>query len=365
MIDTQPTILVVDDNITNIKVAAGFISRDGKYQSVHATGGEEALRICSEQRIDMVLLDIMMPGMNGYQVCEKLKQDPTTRDIPVIFVSAKHEAEDIVRGFSVGGIDYLLKPFNGMELLARIDTHMRLRLQERELNEANAIKDRFISIIAEELRSPITALNGVLHMCANTSQPLDAEQQQYYIAQAALAAESLDAISSNLLQWSSLQIDTIPLRAVDIDLYNLFAVVANTINAENPQKAIQYQINIEEGQICHADESSLQRIAQQLLTNASAFSHKGGKVTISASQQDDSWHITIEDNGVGISTEDQQNLFQLDKRVIHTGTAGEIGSGMGLLLCKELMQRLNGTITIQSDYGKGTQILLTLPVQSR
>ncbi|MEN8170791.1 MAG: hybrid sensor histidine kinase/response regulator [Pseudomonadota bacterium] len=361
MIQAQPTLLVVDDNSTNIKVVEKFISMDGKYRSVHATRGEEALRICSEQAIDMVLLDIMMPEMNGYEVCEKLKQDPATRDIPVIFITAKHEAEDIVHGFSVGGVDYLLKPFNGSELIARINTHMQLRLQERELKEANATKDRFITIIAEELRSPIKALNGVLHMLAHPPQQLDAVQQHDYIAQAALAAESLDVISSNLIQWSSLQIDSIPLRPVNVDLHNLFAEAANKVSAENPQKAIQYKIEIDEGQTCHADESSLQRVAQSILTNASAFSHTGGEVSVSASRQNDDWYITIKDQGVGISIEDQQNLFHLDKRITHSGTSGETGSGMGLLLCKELMKRIKGTITIQSEPGKGTQILLTLP----
>ncbi|NOR51166.1 MAG: response regulator, partial [Gammaproteobacteria bacterium] len=328
------------------------------------TSGAEALRICSEQRIDMVLLDIMMPEMDGYQVCEKLKQDPATRDIPIIFITAKHETESIVKGFEVGGIDYLLKPFNGMELLARIDTHMRLRFQELELKEAGAINERFIAIIADELRSPITALNGVLHMLANPSRLLDSEQQQDYIVQAALAAESLNAISSNLIQWSVLQIESIPLRPVDVDLHNLFAEAVNTVNAENPQKGIEYQINITEGQTCNTDESLLQRVAQIILTNAAAFSHKGGEVSISANQNSDGWQIIIEDHGVGMSAEEQQNLFKLDKHVVRTGTAGEIGSGMGLLLGKELMERLNGTITIESESGKGTQVLLNLPVQA-
>ena len=110
MIDILPTLLIVDDNVTNIKVINSFVSKSGKYRSISATSGAEALRICSEQRVDMVLLDIMMPEMDGYQVCEKLKQDPVTRDIPVIFITAKHETESIVKGFEVGGIDYLLKP---------------------------------------------------------------------------------------------------------------------------------------------------------------------------------------------------------------------------------------------------------------
>ncbi len=364
MINYQPTLLVVDDNVTNIKVVEGFVSKNGKYRSISATSGAEALRICAEQCIDMVLLDIMMPEMDGYQVCEKLKQDPTTKDIPIIFITAKHETKSIIKGFEVGGIDYILKPFNGMELMARIDTHMRLRFQEIEIKEASAINERFIAIIADELRSPITALNGVLHMLANPSQLLDSEQQQDYIVQASMAAESLNAISSNLIQWSILKIDAIPLRSADIELNNFFAKVANKISAENPQKQIQYKIEIAEGFTCHTDESLLQRIAQILLANASAFSHKGGEVSIAAKENANGWQITIEDRGVGMSSEELQNLFQLDKRVIRAGTAGEAGSGMGLLLCKELMDRLNGTIKIESEPDKGTRLFLNLPAKT-
>ena len=358
----KPNILIVDDNKTNIKLVESFLKRDGGYSYFSTTQPAEVQELCRNNPVDMVLLDIMMPKLDGYQVCEILKTDPATRQIPVIFLTAKHETESIVRGFQAGGVDYLIKPLNGLELLARMDTHMRLQRQEQELRELNATKDRFIAIIAEDLRSPITGLHGVLQMVDNNFDSLDKEQLHEYISMGHLAAESLDSLSANLIQWSSLHITELPLHPVELDLHELFASTIRSVQEESPQKEIAFQLNIDKGEFIQVDEPSLRLVALNLLRNAVAFSHHQGIVTVSATSNDLQWQITIQDNGIGIDADNQEKLFKLDQRFTRVGTSGEMGSGMGLLLCHELVTRNGGELSIQSELNKGTQVNITLPV---
>ncbi len=361
MLQQKPTILIVDDHPTNIKLVEAFLKRDGRYNYLSTTQPTQVLELCRNQAVDMVLLDIMMPEMDGYEVCEALKENPDTREIPVIFLTAKHEPESIVTGFKAGGIDYLIKPLNGMELLVRMTTHLNLRRHQQQLRELNATKDRFISIIAEDLRSPITGLRGVLQMVDNNFDTLSKEQLHEYISMAHLAADSLDSLSANLIQWSSLHASELPLYPAQLDLHELFASAIRSAQEESPQKDIQFQLKVEEGSLITTDESSLRQVALNLLRNAVAFSHNRGEITIAATADDKEWTISISDNGIGIDAENQKRLFKLDQRFSRAGTAGETGSGMGLLLCQEILERNQGTITIQSELNRGTQATITLP----
>ncbi len=365
MLQQKPNILIVDDHPTNIKLVEGFLRQDGRYNYSSTTQPTEVLELCRDHAVDMVLLDIMMPAMDGYEVCEALKSNPDTKDIPVIFLSAKHEPESIVKGFKAGGVDYLIKPINGMELLVRITTHLSLRRHEQQLQELNATKDRFISIIAEDLRSPITGLRGVLQMIDNNFDTLNKEHLHEYISMSHLAADSLASLAENLIEWSSLHVNELPLHPTQLDLHELFASAIRSTQEEAPQKDIQFHLTIDEGTLITTDEPSLRQVALNLLRNAVAFSHQQGDVTISAEADDLACTISIIDNGIGIDAENQKKLFQLDQRFSRAGTAGEMGSSMGLLLCRELLERNHGTISIQSELNKGTQATITLPRASQ
>lgn len=358
-------ILIVDDNTTNIKLVEGFLRHDGHYDYLSTTVPGEVEGLCATQGVDMVLLDIMMPDMDGYQVCEVLKQNPATRNIPVIFLTAKHGQENIVRGFNAGGVDYLTKPINAMELLARMSTHLRLRRQEQELIELNATKDRFIAIIAEDLRSPITGLHGVLQMVDNNFDQLSTDHLHEYLSMAHLAAEGLDSLATNLIRWSSLHHSELPLRPVELDLHLLFVDTIRQVQEESPQKKLHFEIGIAKGSFISIDETSLREVALNLLRNALAFSHHHGVVNINARRDDGHWEITIRDRGIGIDSDNLKKLFRLDQRFTRIGTDGEMGSGMGLLLCQELLARNGGTIVIASELNQGTEATITLPATQR
>ncbi|MCK5336242.1 MAG: response regulator, partial [Gammaproteobacteria bacterium] len=203
-INKQQTILTVDDNARNLDLLDGFL-RKGNYNIIRAENGEKALELSRNNDIDLVLLDIMMPGLDGYQVCEELKKMPEYASVPVIFLTAKHDVESMVKGFNVGAVDYLIKPINVEEFNARVNTHLRLRRKELELKQYDAAKNRFIANIAEDLLSPIESLRSVLKMLNDSSGTLEKELMQDYISLAYSASDCLDAISQNLKQWSALQ----------------------------------------------------------------------------------------------------------------------------------------------------------------
>jgi len=358
-------VLIVDDNPTNLSLLESFLQKAGDYNILSAESGEKALEISRNNSIDLVLLDIMMPDMDGYQVCSVLKQMPECADTSVIFLTAKHDIKSMVKGFDVGAVDYLTKPINFEELKVRVNTHLRLRRQEQELKLQDAEKNRFVSIVAEDLRNPIEGLKSVLKMLDDSSETLEKSLLQEYISLAYSAADSLDAISKNLTQWSELQNNELLANPQEIDVYNIFNEVIDKIQAENKQKDITINNEIEAGKMAYFDNEYLRIIASNILSNAVSFSHKGGKVDVSAgcSNINGSLTITVKDEGVGMTPDDQQGIFLPGKQHKKEGTAGEIGTGMGLVLCHDLLLNSNGSIWVESNLGRGTSVYINLPLK--
>ncbi|MCK4710960.1 MAG: response regulator [Gammaproteobacteria bacterium] len=293
-----------------------------------------------------------------------MKKMPEYSSVPVIFLTAKHDIESMVKGFNVGAVDYLTKPINVEEFNARVNTHLRLRQKEQELKQYDAAKNRFIANISEDLLAPIESLRSVLKMLNDSYETLDKELLHDYISLAYSASDCLDAISQNLKQWSALQNNEFPADPKNIDTYDIFNKVIESIQAVNKTKNISINNNIAPGQMVYFDEKYLDIIASNILSNAVSFSHKGGKVNIYSEDTniDGSLTIVIEDEGVGISPEDQEYLFQLGKQYRKKGTAGEIGTGMGLVLCHDLLLKSNGRIWVESKLDSGTKIYFNLPL---
>ncbi|MDH5570208.1 MAG: hybrid sensor histidine kinase/response regulator [Gammaproteobacteria bacterium] len=358
------TILVVDDNKTNIKLVEEYLLSDATgYRIIRAISGEEALTACNENDVDLILLDIMMPGLDGYETCEILKSQDRTRSIPVVFLTAKHDSESIVKGFNVGAVDYLIKPINCQELLARVSTHLRLRNQEKLLIKHNNAKEKFISLIAENLNSPITGLTNILKMLNDSRDDMDTELMNEYLSLAYSASEGISALSHNLMQWSALKNGQMPAHSQAVDIKNVINEVNSGIQEEFKQKGITVDINVDDGLFVYMDDEYLRSIVRIILNNAFSYSHKGGAVVISLEtvNDDDFIRISIADVGVGIDEPDQRRLFKLGERFQEKGTSGEMGSGMGLILCYDLIEKSNGSISLESSKGKGTTVFIDFP----
>ncbi len=357
----QQTVLIVDDNMINVKVVQGFLKHRPEYRELYTTDSREVVDICRNQPVDMVLLDIMMPELDGYQVCEQLKQLPETRDIPIIFLTAKQDAESIVRGFEVGAVDYLSKPLNGMELLARMDAHLRLRQQEQELKRLNRTKDRLLGIIAERMGSPIRGLRGILAMLDAEGKKLSEEQLHEYIKLSNLAADNLARIADNLMQWASLNEEELPLLPESVDLFDMVRQLVEQVSEENQLKEVKFEVQLPDESLVYADRESLHTVILNLLNNAVAFSHKGGQVQISGKRDEGEMVVAIRDEGVGIGEEEQTKLFNIEEFVSSPGTDGETGCGLGLVLSQELLRRNQGRIWIESEKDRNTTVFFTLP----
>jgi len=355
----KPFILIVDDVAENIKVAAAMLS-DQNYQMAFATDGLTALQMAKDNPPDLILLDVMMPSMNGFHVCAQLKRMPETVDIPVIFLTAKTDIESVVQGFSLGGADYLTKPFHSKELQARIKTHLRMHEVEKQLRAINASKDKFLSIISHDLRGPMGSLRDMLVMLRQQYHRFPLQELDNWLDIAATQANQFHKLLENLLSWSRLQRGMMEYHPEKIDLFLLAYETIFFYEGMAHDKSITLRNSIAENLYAFADLDMIHTVLRNLISNAIKFTPFNGCVEVFAQQREDKIEICVRDTGIGISLENQHKLFQLDTSYKKIGTAGEQGTGMGLLLVHELVQKNGGTVRIESKEGAGCQFYFTL-----
>jgi len=394
--DRSPKILIVDDIPKNIQVV-GNILQEKDYDIYFANDGKTAINQARNNDFDLILLDIMMPEMDGFEVCEYLKRDAHTQDVPIIFLTAKTDSESTVKGFKLGGVDYITKPFNGTELLARIETHLNLKFtrqrlehtnkqlaeknmqiekqqiqlqeayeklseSEKHLRELNATKDKFFSIVAHDLKNPFNTLIGFSDVLVNNYDALGIEQMKEIHQHILSASRRGFNLLENLLEWSRAQTGRIKWKPEIIDLKDVIGDIMELLVSTANSKQIELIDNIPENSLVFADNNMINTVIRNLISNALKFTLPNGKVIVSCQQESMMRLISVEDNGLGISDEDQQKLFRIDVNHSTVGTADEKGTGLGLILCKEFIEKNNGTIWIESQLGKGSKFIFTLPV---
>jgi two-component system, sensor histidine kinase and response regulator len=356
-------VLIVDDVPKNIQVAANILKTEG-YQLFFAQDGEKALEQIEKQRFDLILLDVMMPRMDGYQVCQRIKKNPVPAisEIPVIFLTARSDVDDVVNGFSAGAVDYVTKPFNGTELLARVRTHLELRQSRQELKELNATKDKFFSIVAHDLRNPVQSVLLLSEMLNSKYDRFGDQKRKDYIRRISRASEQLSIFLESLLHWSKSQRQAIRLNPRPITLEKTVAECFQLLEDIAEKKDIAMESLLTDGTMAYGDEEMIKTVIRNLLSNALKFTPPGGKITVGADENEDTVGLWVRDTGVGIQESDKERLFRLDVQFTTPGTAKEKGSGLGLLLCKELVEKNNGSISVTSRPGGGSRFTVTLPV---
>ena len=364
----QGKILIVDDNKQNLQILGNILHMKG-YQIAMAKDGPGALKIVGSTKPDLILLDIMMPGMDGYEVCEKLKTNAETKNIPVIFLTAKTETEDIVNGFVKGGVDYITKPFQKEELLVRINTHIQLKhsqdiikKQAEELKEMNEAKDHMFSIIGHDLRGPLSYMKSIVDILAQQDHDLDEETLQQNISSLKQNTDQTFNLLENLLYWSRTQRGIMISEPEDFELQDIIEETLPLVQGSAASKNISIQsqktINLE----VYADPNMVKTILRNLLANAIKFTHSGGNITINAEEKEDAMiAISVTDNGVGMSEDEKNKIFQSNQFFTKYGTNNEKGSGLGLALCKDFAGKNKGDIYVNSQEGKGSTFTFTLP----
>lgn len=373
----KPTILVVDDNPTNLQVLLESLKRTG-FKILVARTGESAIQQAEYGKPDLILLDVMMPGIDGFETCRRFKTLEAFKDIPIIFMTALTDTTDKLKGFQAGGVDYVTKPLQHEEVLARVVTHLTIRrlqqesreqhllLQEKhaELQALNASKDKFFSIISHDLRSPLSSVLVGLRLLTDTESRLTDNEKNELIRDSHRTVEQLYNLLDNLLVWSRLQRGLMEYAPQPLDLRPLFERNATLFAANAEQKQIAIRQTVAEPVIAFADSHMIDAIIRNLISNALKFTEARGSITLSARQNDQRVEMAVADTGIGMDAETVAKLFRLDVRYNQLGTAGEKGTGLGLNVCKEFAEKNGGSIAVESVVGAGTTFRVTLPKSS-
>ena len=364
----KPLILIVDDTPKNIQVLGKTLHEIGYNVSI-ATSGSQALDSVRKESPDLILLDIQMPEMDGFEVCKILKANPYTKEIPVIFLTAVIDSEKIVQGFEIGAVDYITKPFHTAELTMRVATHIeikqsreKIRKTNEQLKELNATKDKFFSIIAHDLKNPFNTLLGFSKLLFENAPNYTTDQIQQYAQIMNHTAKQSYALLENLMQWAKSQTEKIKIIPRNSSMNELLSITIPIINGSALKKNITIESNISTEDIVYADNSLTATILRNLLTNAIKFTHANGKITVSTQRKDIFLEVSITDTGVGIEPMNIDKLFRIDSKVTSHGTDNEEGTGLGLILCKEFVEKQGGTIWANSEVGKGSTFTFTLPL---
>lgn len=368
-VQTHSKILLVDDNPINIRVAAKIL-RSNNYNISFSQSGKEALEKSKKVPFDLILLDIMMPDMDGYEVCQRLKEDPVTEKIPVIFLTAKTEPESIVKGFEVGGADYVTKPFHGQELLSRVETHIRLKQSLEHLKqtnllltESNETKDKMFSIISHDLLGPFGNIRESLEMLATNQVVMDDDSMHRFVKAIWQSIGNAYSLLENLLYWARNQQGEMIYKPRMINMNQAVHETYDLLEGMAMIKNITLKSNLIDNYTAYADKNAVKTILRNLLANAIKFTNPGGTITTRIIEKDNQFiEVSVHDNGIGMSEETMGKLFLAKaKNDPKWGTSGEKGVGLGLIITKEFIEKHNGTIRVDSSPGVGSTFYFTLP----
>jgi two-component system, sensor histidine kinase and response regulator len=354
-------VLLVDDNLNNLQLL-GKVLREEGFSLNLAQDGQSALNALFMQTPDIILLDIMMPEMNGYEVCQRIKSNDKYKEIPVIFLTAKNQTEDLVKGFEAGGVDYIVKPFIREELLIRLKTHLELAASKRQILELNRTRDKLYSIIAHDIRSPLNSI--VLTVEALTSGALKPSTDDFKEIMDYLDKEvrSTSNLLNNLLEWTKLQSGTLKLNPISSNIHILLEDCVDLMLPLAAKKNIKIVLNVPDETYGLFDEVTTHTIFRNLISNATKFTSEGGIISLTLIPDDNNLIINVKDTGVGMSKEIQEKIFEKRESYSTTGTQKERGSGLGLMVVKEFIEKNNGKIEVLSEIGKGTSFVVYLPL---
>lgn len=367
---TDPThrhadILIVDDTPANLQLLAGMLRERG-YKVRPAPGGETALRAAQASPPDLILLDITMPGMDGYEVCRRLKGDERLRDIPVLFISALNETEDKVRAFHAGGLDYVSKPFQLEEVEARVRTHLELRRQQLELEsnyarlrELEQLRDSLTHMVAHDMKSPLLAVQLSLDVLRFSLSKDDAGTTE--ILEAARA--SLNAVVQMIAQMidvSRMEAGSLALERDDADLAEM---AAEMLAKHKPLAGSRTLIHDAPTHTpAPVDADLIRRVLANLIGNAIKFTPADGTVRVTVRTADSVVRVEVADNGPGIPPELHAKIFEKFGQV--QDHKAHLGTGLGLTFCKMAIEAHGGAIGVQSTPGAGSTFWFTLPAQN-
>ncbi|HAC14458.1 MAG TPA: hypothetical protein DCE78_00720 [Bacteroidetes bacterium] len=372
------SILIVDDTQQNVQVLSQIL-RDAGYKVLAAFNGPSALNLINKRPPDMILLDVMMPGMSGFEVAESLKKHDEYKSIPIIFLSALDEIEAKMKAFESGGVDYITKPFQHQEVLARIELHLRLKTLEKEresyikdlkqqrenLEKLNKEKDDILGIISHDMRNPLGGIIGISNFLITepVDNPSEMEDMLKLIEQ---SAEKLLALVNDLLNVAIIEANTF---SVNLEETDVLILIDDVIQLHQPAAKSKHVAIVTEyppkSVIAKLDKSKITQVIGNLISNAIKFTKSGGQITIKVETptnvENKVLRIFIRDTGIGIPDELMPILFKKMSGHQRNGTNGEKGTGLGMPIVKRYVEAHHGTISVSSAPNEGTLFTIDLP----
>ena len=361
-------ILIVDDVATNTILLKSILKSEG-YQLDTANDGFVALEKIEQWRPDIILLDVMMPGMSGFEVAETIRKNPLYENISIIFSTALNDIKDIVHGFESGGNDYITKPFVKKEVLVRVRQQAlvivarnKIIKQSEELEMNIKWRDKLYSVVAHDLRDPLGAAKMLLTMALDETK--DKEGQAYEFLQ--MANDSINNtfyLLNNLLKWTKSQIGNTEIIPRVISMKEIIDgnVLLLKFSCENKGITMNWSTDTADKNV-YADYDMMNTVVRNLLSNAIKYSHDGGKIDITITYDDKFAILSIKDYGVGIKDEYTHKILNNKSDFTTPGKNNEVGHGLGLLLCKYFVEINKGTISFDSTYGEGTEFFINIPL---
>lgn len=346
--------MVVDDTPVNVHLLEWCLSTEG-YAVCPVTNGTAAVKKAREVSPDLILLDVTMPDMNGFDVCRQLKEFDETAEIPIIFISALDGTEDKLEGFDAGGVDYIIKPFQMSEVVARVRTHLELRSLRTELEQRNDELNAFGRTVAHDLKSPLTAISMASRLIQGSKTIEDTQEMLRVIDR---SVQQVSSITDALFLLATIGRDEVPLAPVELGAI-VHSVKLSLKNLIEEQGCAFEQPDTWPAVITYAPW--VQQVLSNYISNAIKYGGRPPLVTIAWEEMEASIRISVTDNGPGLSREQQAQLFKEFSRM-HTERAS--GHGLGLSIVARIATKLSGMAGVESEPGEGSTFFLDLPLSS-
>ena len=362
-------ILIVDDVVSNVLLLKILLTNE-QFQVCTANNGTTCIEVAKTEHPDLILLDVMMPDINGFDTAVVLKKDATTRDIPIIFLTALNTPQDLVRGFQVGANDFLTKPFNKEELVMRVMQQISLvaakRIIEKQNSELRATlnnRDKMYSVIAHDLRSPMASIRMVLNLVVASASPETVGEELYTLLdQANRESEEVHDLLDNLLKWTKSQTGRLTVVKQELNLNDIIPGVVEIFDIIAQTKRIKLDYQPLDGDVkVIADNDMLKTIVRNFLSNAIKFSPEESTIEIILKEEGDFAKVSVCDHGVGIAADRLGSIFHKGETTY--GTDGEEGSGLGLQLCQDFARKNDGDCTVESIEGQGSTFSVLIPLK--
>ncbi|GAB5558416.1 MAG: response regulator [Synoicihabitans sp.] len=354
-------VLIVDDVEKNLQVVGELLTNQ-RYEVMFAASGQAALDRVAARKPDLILLDIMMPEMDGIEVCRRLQLDPSNQNIPIIFLTAANDDETAVKGLTEGAVDYITKPFNTAELLARVSTHVALKQSRDEARRVIREKNDLMSAVAHDLKNPLASIR----IAARSLQSdLDGDPKSEMAAIISDSCEELLSLIEERLTKNAREAALMQLNVDAIDLREILTAVVQQNRPLAHEKKITLELALSGNDPIKAlaDYHAAAQIFDNLVSNALKFSPTGKSVVIElgGAESPEFVAIKVRDHGPGVSAEDRDKLFQPYQRLSAQPTAGESSTGLGLSITQDLVKRQGGRIGVEDTYEGGATFIVELP----